>query len=109
MSFRRKNYPEIADNLLNRVLGGVSGEGHAFPPPNASKPPYAHPLEHAPVADVTSVFGLRFGQSYAFAKGIDYELTSDGQSVRWKADGAVPDAGSVVEILPAQEPRDAHQ
>ena len=98
MSFRRKNYPEIADNLLNRVLGGVSGEGHAFPPPNASKPPYAHPLEHAPVADVTSVFGLRFGQSYAFAKGIDYELTSDGQSVRWKADGAVPDAGSVVEI-----------
>lgn len=98
MSFRRKTYPEIADNLLNRVLGGVSGEGHAFPPPNASKPPYAHPLEHAPVADVTSVFGLRFGQSYAFAKGIDYELTSDGQSVRWKADGAVPDAGSVVEI-----------
>ena len=81
MSFRRKTYPEIADNLLNRLLGGVSGETHAFPPPNASKPPYSHALERAPAADITSVFGMKKGERYAFAKGVDLDLTIDGQSI----------------------------
>jgi uncharacterized phage protein gp47/JayE len=98
MSFRRKTYPEIADNLLNRVLGGVSGEAHAFPPPGASKPPYAHPLEQAPASDIISVFGLLNGESHAFVKGADYELSADGQSLKWKPDAALPDAGSVVEV-----------
>lgn len=106
MSFRRKTYPEIADNLLNRLLGGVSGEAHAFPPPNASKPPYSHALELAPAAEITSVFGLHNGESYAFAKGVDYELTSDGQSVKWKDNAALPDAGCVVEINYLPKARD---
>jgi hypothetical protein len=107
MSFRRKTYPEIADNLLNRVLGGVSGEAHAFPPPNASKPPFVHPLELAPAADISSVFGLLNGESHAFIKGVDYELSSDGQSLKWKADAALPDAGSVVEINYQPKAREA--
>lgn len=106
MSFRRKSYPEIADNLLNRLLGGISGETHAFPPPNASKPPYRHALELAPAAEITSVFGLHNGESYAFAKGVDFELSSDGQAVKWKANAALPDAGSVVEINYLPKARD---
>jgi uncharacterized phage protein gp47/JayE len=104
MSFRRKTYPEIADNLLNRVLGGVSGETHAFPPPGATRPPYVHALEKSPVADITSVFGLLNGEGHAFAKGVDYELGADAQTLKWKADGALPDAGTVVEVnyLPKQ-------
>lgn len=104
MSFRRKTYPEIADNLLNRVLGGVSGETHAFPPPAARRPPYVHALEKSPVAEITSVFGLLNGDSHAFLKGVDYELGADAQTLKWKADGAWPDAGSVVEVnyLPKQ-------
>lgn len=107
MSFRRKTYPEIADNLLNRLLGGVSGEAHAFPPPNAGKPPYSHALERAPAAEITSVFGLHNGESYAFAKGIDYELTSDGQAIKWKEKAALPDGGSVVEINYLPKARDS--
>lgn len=106
MSFRRKSYPEIADNLLNRVLGGVSGEAHAFPPANASKPPYLHPLQQAPVAEITSVFGLLNGASHAFVKGADFELSSDGQSLKWRNDGALPDAGSVVDINYLPKARD---
>ncbi len=106
MSFRRKTYPEIADNLLNRLLGGVSGEAHAFPPPNANKPPFSHALELAPAAEITSVFGLHNGESYAFGKGVDYELTSDGQAVKWKPNAALPDAGSVVEINYLPKARD---
>jgi uncharacterized phage protein gp47/JayE len=106
MSFRRKTYPEIADNLLNRLLGGVSGEVHAFPPPNASKPPYSHALERAPAAEITSVFGLHNGESYAFAKGIDFDLASDGQAIKWKDNAALPDAGSVVEINYLPKARD---
>ncbi len=104
MSFRRKTYPEIADNLLNRVLGGISGETHAFPPPSARRPPYVHALEKSPVADITSVFGLLNGESHAFVKGVDYELGADAQTLKWKADGDWPDAGSVVEVnyLPQQ-------
>ncbi len=106
MSFRRKTYPEIADNLLNRLLGGVSGEVHAFPPPNASKPPYSHALERAPAAEITSVFGLHNGESYAFAKGIDFDLASDGQAIKWKDNAALPDVGSVVEINYLPKARD---
>jgi uncharacterized phage protein gp47/JayE len=106
MSFRRKSYPEIADNLLNRVLGGVSGEAHAFPPPGATKPPYSHALVQAPAGDITSVFGLLNGESHAFVKGVDFELSSDGQSVKWKANAALPDAGSVVEINYLPKARD---
>ena len=55
MSFRRKTYPEVAESLLNRLLGGVSGEAHPFPPPQASREPYRHPLERAPVASITAI------------------------------------------------------
>lgn len=98
MSFRRKSYPEIADNLLNRLLGGVSGEAHAFPPPSAAREPYSHPLEKSPADAITSVFGYMNGQSYSFAVGVDAELSGDGRQLNWKAGGARPDAGTVVEI-----------
>jgi uncharacterized phage protein gp47/JayE len=104
MSFRRKTYPEVSDHLLNRLLGGVSGEAHAYPPPGSTREPFAHPLEKAPAAEVTSVYGMVNGGSFAFAKGVDYELAADGSKLAWKPNGQRPDAGSVVEInyLPRQ-------
>ena len=39
MSFRRKTYPEVAESLLNRLLGGVSGEAHPYPPAKATREP----------------------------------------------------------------------
>ena len=41
MSFRRKTYPEVAESLLNRLLGGVSGEAHPYPPAKATREPQA--------------------------------------------------------------------
>jgi hypothetical protein len=103
MSFRRKTYPEVTDHLLNRLLGGVSGEAHPYPPAGTRREPYAHALGKSPAASVTSVYGLLNGSSHAFARGADYELSSDGAKVVWKS-GQRPDAGSVVEInyLPKQ-------
>lgn len=103
MSFRRKTYPEVTDQLLNTLLGGVSGETHAYPPANAVREPFTHALSKAPAADVTSVYGLSSGVSRAFAKGVDFELSSDGAALLWKG-GDRPDAGSVIEVnyLPKQ-------
>ena len=39
MSFRRRTYPEVSDHLLNRLLGGVSAEAHAYPPPKSARLP----------------------------------------------------------------------
>src|SRR5512134_875089 len=104
MSFRRKTYPEVSDHLLNRLLGGVSGEPHAYPPPKAVREPFVHPLAKAPAVAITSVYGLVNGESSAFARDSDYELSPDGTQIVWKAGGRRPDAGSVVEInyLPKQ-------
>jgi len=103
MSFRRKTYPEVSDQLLNRMLGGVSGEAHAYPPPKAQREPFSHALAKAPAADITSLYGLANGSSARFAKGVDYELSSDGTRVVWK-NGQRPDAGTVLDInyLPKQ-------
>jgi uncharacterized phage protein gp47/JayE len=103
MSFRRKTYPEVSDHLLNRLLGGVSGEPHAYPPTGSQREPFVHPLEKAPAADITSVYGMVNGSSYLFTKGADYEL-ADSAKLTWKQNGQRPDAGSVVEVnyLPKQ-------
>ena len=53
MSFRRKTYPEVAESLLNRLLGGVSGEAHPYPPAKATREPYRHALERPPVDRIT--------------------------------------------------------
>lgn len=98
MSFRRKSYPEVAECLLNRLLGGVSGEAHPYPPPKAAREPYQHPLERAPVAQISSVFGMRNGESYRFERGADYELAPDATQLVWKKDGQRPDDGSAFEV-----------
>jgi hypothetical protein len=104
MSFRRKTYPEVTESLLNRLLGGVSGEAHAYPPPAPARPPFRHPLERAPVAQVTAVWGARNGQSHRFERDADYRLSADGAQLEWKDGGARPDEGSAFEVhyLPKQ-------
>lgn len=104
MSFRRKTYPEVAESLLNRLLGGVSGEAHPYPPPQASREPYRHPLERAPVASITAVWGARNGQSQRFERDADFALSVDGAQLEWKKGGARPDEGTAFEVhyLPKQ-------
>lgn len=96
MSFRRKTYPEVSEQLLTTLLGGVAGEQHPYPPPGG-RGPARYALLAGPAAEITSVYGLAGGASQVFARGTDYALSADGAAVEWK-DGVRPDAGSVFEV-----------
>jgi hypothetical protein len=104
MSFRRKTYPEVAESLLNRLLGGVSAEAHPYPPAGASREPFTHPLERAPVAQLTAVWGARNGATFRFERDADYKLSVDAAKLEWIAGGARPDDGTAFEVhyLPRQ-------
>lgn len=95
MSFRRRNYTEIMDNMLTRIVGGVAGESHAFPPPSGN---LLVPLKQQPVLDVTSVYGLRNGIPHSFTKDVDFTLATDNQSLEWIDTATLPDAGTTFEV-----------
>ena len=104
MSFRRKTYPEVAESLLNRLLGGVSGEAHPYPPAMTPREPFTHALERAPVAQITAVWGMRNGETHRFERDADYALAADSAKLEWKPGGARPDEGTAFEVhyLPRQ-------
>lgn len=92
MSFRRRTYPEVMENVLTGLTGGVSAENHAFPPNSSNKQPFEHALEHPPVAAIISVYGLRNNKTFQFVKGSDYELKNE--KLIWLEKGHTPDLGS---------------
>ena len=92
MSFRRRTYPEIMENVLTGLTGGISAENHAYPPNNAGKNTIEHALEHPPVAAIISVYGVRNNQTFQFVKASDYQLKND--KLIWLEKGNRPDLGS---------------
>lgn len=99
MSFRRRDYPEVLDNMLTEVIGGVAAEAQPFPPPGATADaPLEHALEHPKAKRIVSVYGSRNGNSLRFRDGVDYELRPDGQTMRWLKGAALPDEGSLVHV-----------
>ena len=94
MSFRRRPFPEVLDNLLTSITGGVSAETHPFPP---GAPPYTHFLQTSAVAEIQSVYGQRDGQSVLFRQGQDYRLDSGNQLI-WQDAAQLPDAGTLITI-----------
>ncbi len=99
MSFRRRNYAEVMDNLLTSLVKGISAEQHPFPPSETGQAPYAHSLERSPAADIIAVYGTRNGQSHVFVNGKDYALSGDGTQLQWMDEGGhVPDSGTVIHV-----------
>lgn len=98
MSFRRRTFPEVLDNLLTDIAGGVAAETHPFPPPGANGGPPRHSLEQPPVAEVVSVYGSRDGQPRLFRNDTDYILAPDHQTLQWLEGGELPDAGTLVHV-----------
>jgi uncharacterized phage protein gp47/JayE len=96
MTLRRRTFPEVLDNLLVAIVGGVAAEPHPFPPP-AGTPP-RHELEQPPAADVISVYGTRNRESHLFRKDVDYSLLSDGRAIEWRQGGQLPDPGTLVHV-----------
>ena len=98
MTFRRRNYPEVLDNLLTQIVGGVAAETHPYPPPDASGPPYRHHLEQPRVRQIVSAYGIRNGESRLFRNGTDYQFSQSGQTLEWLADGQPPDEGTLFHV-----------
>jgi hypothetical protein len=99
VSFRRRDYPEVLDNLLTEVIGGVAAEAQPFPPPGATPDaPLEHALERPKAKRIVSAYGLRNGESIRFREGVDYELRPDGQTLRWLSGATLPDEGSIVHV-----------
>ncbi len=92
MSFRRRTYPEIMENVLTGLTGGVSAESHPFPPDNSGKNTLEHALENPPIASIISVYGVRNNLTYKFLPDSDYQLTNN--KLIWLEKGNTPDAGS---------------
>jgi len=100
MSLRRRTFPEVLENLLTAISGGVAAESHPFPPPGANGSPYRHDLQQPPVTDVVSVYGSRDGQPHLFRKGDDYALL-DGpprQTIEWREGAQLPDPGTLIQV-----------
>ena len=96
MSFRRRTYPEVLENILTGLVQGVAAEPHPFPPSDA--PPFTHFLERSPVVKVISIYGSRNGQPHRFRENADYVL-ADPQWITWKNEGGeLPDPGTLVTI-----------
>ncbi len=96
MSFRRRTYPEVRDNLLTSLSQGIAGESHAFPP--SAKGPYQHVLERSAVARIVSVYGMRGGEPLAFTQDVDFRLLADGKTIEWLEGGATPDEGTLLDV-----------
>jgi len=94
---RRRDYPEVLDNVLTALVGGVAAEPHPFPPPGAAPPP-RHLLEQPEARQIVSVFGFLNGASHRFRDSVDFELDGDGQSLIWRQGGQQPDAGSLIHV-----------
>jgi Baseplate J-like protein len=100
MSLRRREFPEVLENLLTAISRGVAAESHPFPPPDANGSSYRHNLQQPPVADVVSVYGSRDGQPHLFRKDVDYTLLDDTprQTIEWKEGAQLPDPGTLIQV-----------
>jgi hypothetical protein len=98
MSIRRRTYPEVLDNLLTSLTGGVAAEAHPFPPDGANGPPYRHILQQPPARDIISLYGSRDGKPLVFRKNTDYKLMPDQQTLEWQEGAQLPDPGTLVQV-----------
>jgi Baseplate J-like protein len=97
MSFRRRPFPEVLDNLLSQIAGGVAGEEHPFPPPGSAAAPFRHGLQRPPVAELVSVYGSRDAQPRLFRRDKDYTLTG-GKTLEWLKGAELPDPGTLISV-----------
>ena len=94
MSFRRRTYEEIRDNLLTDLTGGVASESHPAPTGDA---PEVH-LEVGEPVDIVSVYGSAGGSPAQFKAGVDFKQGADARSLVWRSEGVRPDEGTLISV-----------
>ena len=83
MPFAKKNYRQIAKEILSYISGGETREEITF------KKGKKYRLANTPVADVTEVAGMYDGAKKLFTKDVDYRLIED--SIEWIEGGNHPE------------------
>ena len=99
MSFRRRDFPEVLDNLLTEVVGGVAAEAQPFPPPGATP---GGPLEtHSSTPGQSASCRPMAAATACPRASARASTTNCGRMVRrcagWRA-GDLPDEGSIVHV-----------
>jgi len=87
MSYRRKDYKEIVEDIIEQIVHAVVKERHEY---SSQMTRYA--LEYEPVREIAKVEGLLNGARHVFRGDRDYGL-EDG-ALEWLAGGERPDEGS---------------
>lgn len=98
MSFRRRTYDEVLDELLTVLVGGVAGEDHPYPPEGSDGAPAVHFLTQPPAGQVVAVHGARGGQPHRFREVADWTVDEDGTAITWTDGGDRPDPGTLVSV-----------
>ncbi|HEY1294529.1 MAG TPA: baseplate J/gp47 family protein [Chloroflexota bacterium] len=89
MSFRKRGFQEIVDDILTELTGGVVNESLTFRSDGATP---AFELERTPVARITSVTGTVQGDFHQFSD-TDFQVSPDRTGIRW-LQGTRPDDDS---------------
>ncbi len=99
MSFRKRGFQELVDDILTDLTGVVVNEPIRFTVSNGDSPTF--PLENAPVSRIASVTGT-VGEGFHQFSHTDFELTDDQGAIRW-LQNTLPDADSTffVDYYPA--------
>lgn len=88
---RRKEYRQIAKDILLQITGGEVTEEHTYAGGRTS-----YRLSNTPVESIAEVKGRSKGNEKVFAEGVDYRLSAD--SVEWLGGGEHPDEGAKVQV-----------
>ena len=100
MSFRRRTFPEVLENLLTTLTGGVASESQPFPPPGAGDGA-VHPAccSSRPPRTSSPSGGRGTASRTSSGRAIDYQLSDDGRTVVLPEKGAeFPDPGSLLYV-----------
>jgi hypothetical protein len=92
MSFQRKTYRQIAQDVLTKICGGKVTEEHIFVGDQTT-----YRLENGQVGEVQRVAGThRSVANKVFVKDSDYRLVND--SIEWLGGGKHPDDNTVFAV-----------
>lgn len=84
MLFLKKHYPEIVEDILTQLTGGIVDESHSY-----SSTQQEYPLKYTEVKNVVSMAGQVNDMSYSFKEGVDWRLIGD--KIIWQEKGTKPD------------------
>ncbi len=91
MPFEKKEYRQIAKEILSQITGGTVSETLRFDKNNR-----VYKLHNVPITRIDAVNGTFEGAAKLFEKGIDYRLTAD--AIEWVSKTANPDDSTLFTV-----------